>query len=78
MIFLIILKVNILVYSLYTKMLSDFGDEINWQEATKYPLRIHFTARHEKRTNVNSEVGLIGNVWCWHHKLENIYHSQAI
>jgi hypothetical protein len=54
-------------------MLSDFGGEINGQEAMTYPLRIHFTARHVKRTNVNNEFGLIGNVWYWHYKLIKIY-----
>jgi hypothetical protein len=63
MFFLISLKVNILVYSLYIKILSDFGDEISGQEAMTYPFGIHFTARHVMRTNVNNEVGLIGNVW---------------
>lgn len=65
MIFLISLKVNIIVCSLYDKMLSNFGDETNGQKATTYRLLVHFTARHVKITNVKNEVGLIGNAWYW-------------
>jgi hypothetical protein len=71
--FLIILKVNILMYSLHTKMLSGFGVEINGQEAIMYPLRILFTVRHvREQINVNNEFGLTGKVWYWHYKLIRI------